>query len=120
MFLYLMRHGEAVQGADDSKRPLSEKGRQEAVKVAQFLLQKGAPVDIFYQSPKQRAKETVKSWIARSGDLSGNLLLCSNFRSGKPRPRFVKACRELPKSIPLLRLRLKVPSKIKRQGKGKP
>ena len=55
-----MRHGEALQGADDSKRPLSQRGKEESAAVARYLLQNGAKVDIFYQSTKQRAKETAQ------------------------------------------------------------
>ena len=60
MLLYLMRHGDALQGANDSQRSLSEKGRQDIARVAQFLLQKQAQVDIFYHSPKKRALETAE------------------------------------------------------------
>jgi phosphohistidine phosphatase len=60
MFLYLMRHGDAIQGLDDSRRPLSAKGIQEAEKIARFLAQKQTRVDVFYHSTKQRAKETAE------------------------------------------------------------
>jgi phosphohistidine phosphatase len=60
MTIYLMRHGQAIQGADDSKRPLSESGRREVADVARFLLQRKTHVDIFYHSTKQRAQETAE------------------------------------------------------------
>jgi phosphohistidine phosphatase len=60
MFLYLMRHGEAVQGANDSQRSLSPEGRREVTAVAQLLLRRGDRIDIFYQSTKRRAKETAQ------------------------------------------------------------
>ena len=58
-----MRHGEAVQGANDSQRPLSVKGKQESAKVGQFLLRKKVEIDIFYHSAKQRSQET--AWIVK-------------------------------------------------------
>ena len=56
--VYMMRHGDAVAGADDSARPLSEKGRREVKRVAEFLSRQGSRVDVFYSSFKLRAQET--------------------------------------------------------------
>ena len=60
MLLYLMRHGDSSPGTDDTRRPLSPKGRKDVGKVAQYLLASGAQVDVFYHSPKERAKETAQ------------------------------------------------------------
>jgi phosphohistidine phosphatase len=58
MRLYIMRHGEAVQAGADAIRPLTPKGRADAVKVAKFLLDSGSPVDAIWHSTKARAIET--------------------------------------------------------------
>lgn len=58
MRLYIMRHGEAAQAGSDAARPLSARGRAEAVKVANFLLNSGSPVEGIWHSPLARAVET--------------------------------------------------------------
>ena len=60
MVIYLMRHGHAQSGTSDTERPLSKQGRQEAAAVAQYLRQKGVPVEVFYQSTRKRAQETAQ------------------------------------------------------------
>jgi phosphohistidine phosphatase len=58
MRLYIMRHGEAVQTGSDGIRPLTAKGRSDAVKVAQFLQASKCPISAIWHSPKARAIET--------------------------------------------------------------
>lgn len=58
MKLYLMRHGEAVHPAVDSRVPLSERGRGEVLSTAQQLKKKHAVIDGIWHSPKTRAAET--------------------------------------------------------------
>ena len=58
MKLYLMRHGEAEDGNLDPKRPLTDRGRVEVERVAEYLKSEGVrPGSIFY-SQKLRARET--------------------------------------------------------------
>jgi phosphohistidine phosphatase len=58
MRLYIMRHGEAVQSGSDATRPLTAKGRTDAVKMGRFLKDSCAPVDAIWHSTKARAIET--------------------------------------------------------------
>ncbi len=58
MKVYLVRHGEAVSEVVDPARPLSEKGRKEAGKVAAFLKQADISVEKVFHSGKKRAFET--------------------------------------------------------------
>jgi len=58
MKVYLVQHGEALSKEVDPERPLSDKGKEDAGKVAVFLKNAGAKVDEIWHSAKKRAKET--------------------------------------------------------------
>jgi len=58
MKLYCVRHGEAMSGADDQARPLSEKGKDDITRVAQYLAQHDLQVNHILVSNKTRAKQT--------------------------------------------------------------
>ncbi len=57
MKLYLVQHAEAVPAADNPDRPLSEKGRTDARRVASFLA-RSVRVGRIIHSPKTRARDT--------------------------------------------------------------
>jgi len=59
MKIYLIQHGEAKPKEEDPERPLTEKGVQNARKVAEFLKGKIKPACI-YHSDKLRAKQTAE------------------------------------------------------------
>lgn len=57
MKIYLIQHGESVPEAIDPERPLTEKGRADISKVANYL--KGrVNIDIIWHSTKLRARQT--------------------------------------------------------------
>ena len=60
MQLTLVRHGEAAPpvNGNDSKRPLTERGHQQAEQAAQFLKNMIKP-EVFVVSPLLRAQETL-------------------------------------------------------------
>ncbi|ENW24117.1 MULTISPECIES: phosphohistidine phosphatase SixA [Acinetobacter] len=60
MQLTLVRHGEAAPpvNGNDSKRPLTERGHQQAEQTAQFLKNMIKP-EVFVVSPLLRAQETL-------------------------------------------------------------
>ena len=60
MLLYLVRHGEALPGLIDAQRPLSEKGLQDAEKLAGFFKKNNIQVSAIFQSGLKRAKETAE------------------------------------------------------------
>lgn len=60
MKLYLMRHAEALDGADDAKRPLSPHGKKEAREVGRFLKTAGVAFGAAYSSPLVRARQTAE------------------------------------------------------------
>jgi len=60
MKLYFLRHADALEGADDAARPLSPRGRKEALEVGRFLKRAGIEFDAAYSSPFVRAKETAE------------------------------------------------------------
>lgn len=62
MRLYLVRHGEAVPEEVDGERPLSDKGRRDAQRMAIFLARSGARVERIIHSGKRRALETAMAF----------------------------------------------------------
>ena len=60
MELYLVQHGEAASKEVNPERPLTEKGRQDVTKTANFLKKCGREIDTIWHSTKTRAIETAK------------------------------------------------------------
>lgn len=61
MILYLVRHGEATDESVNPECPLTEKGKQEVLKVAQHLKQiKKITLDKVWHSKKTRAAQTAQ------------------------------------------------------------
>jgi phosphohistidine phosphatase len=61
MQLYILRHANAdTEAARDDERELSEKGREQAKKVAQFCARHGIRPGVIFASPLIRAQQTAK------------------------------------------------------------
>jgi phosphohistidine phosphatase len=69
MHLYLVRHGEAKSGQEDSERPLNNCGREEVDRVSRAAAKKGMAASRIFHSDKLRAKETAE--ILRSFTYQG-------------------------------------------------
>jgi phosphohistidine phosphatase len=67
MFLYLVRHGEAVDEAENPERPLSLRGKQEAALTGQFLKAIGAKPKICLCSDKLRSRQTAERIVEELG-----------------------------------------------------
>jgi phosphohistidine phosphatase len=60
MKVYLVQHGQSVSEDVDPTRPLSEKGRKDMEKVAQFLKGVNLKISVILQSGKTRAIQTAE------------------------------------------------------------
>jgi len=60
MRLYLAQHGDAVPEAEDGKRPLSERGRADVARLAEFLQRAGVRAGHVHHSGKLRARQTAE------------------------------------------------------------
>ncbi len=67
MKVYLVRHGSAMPSNADPRRPLSEQGRKEAERLADFLAKAGVTVQETWHSSKDRARETAEVLVSRGG-----------------------------------------------------
>lgn len=65
MFVYLIRHGEAMNETEDPERGLTEKGSSDVASVAGLLKRMGLKVSTIYHSEKKRSAETA-SIIAKT------------------------------------------------------
>jgi phosphohistidine phosphatase len=65
MKLYLVRHADAVPGAPDELRPLSDEGRDQARALAEQL--KEESIDVVLTSPLLRARETGEALARATG-----------------------------------------------------
>jgi phosphohistidine phosphatase len=71
MRLYLVQHGEALSKQVDPERPLSELGRSDVGRVADFLKRAGIRVTRVVHSGKTRARQTAEllaAAVAHAGD----------------------------------------------------
>lgn len=60
MDLYLVQHGEARRESEDPERPLTDRGRAEAERVARAAARAGLRVDRIVHSGKLRARQTAE------------------------------------------------------------
>ncbi len=67
MFLYLVRHGEALDEAADPGRPLSARGVQEVALAGKFLKDIDAKPRILLCSDKLRARQTAERLLREMG-----------------------------------------------------
>ncbi|MFP3928317.1 MAG: phosphohistidine phosphatase SixA, partial [Desulfobacteraceae bacterium] len=65
MRLYLVQHGRPVPKEQDPDRPLSDEGRREVERVANFLSQAGIRVPRVEHSGKTRAAQTAELLVKR-------------------------------------------------------
>ena len=79
MKLHLVRHGDALDHAEDEKRELSSRGLDEARALGRFFKQSGVHFDTAYTSPLIRARQTSETILATVGD------------GGAPAPQFAGA-----------------------------
>lgn len=62
MTLFLVHHGDAVGPRDDTRRPLSARGREEVVRVAVQAAARGARPAVVWHSGKLRARQTAEEF----------------------------------------------------------
>jgi len=80
MELLLLRHADAAPSAgNDDLRPLSDKGRQQAQRVARFCKERELQPDIILSSPFLRTEETAQ---ILSGELKCEIVLSAFLASG--------------------------------------
>jgi phosphohistidine phosphatase len=60
MVIWLLRHAEAEDGTPDAERPLTERGRAQAIAAGEAMARMGAEVQRCVTSPKVRARETAE------------------------------------------------------------
>lgn len=60
MALYLVQHAKALPKEKDPAQPLSEEGKNEAIRIAKLAKEFGITVSLIEHSPKLRAKETAE------------------------------------------------------------
>lgn len=60
MQIFIMRHGEAaLDAASDALRPLTERGKSESIKMAEWMTKQGHTIDYVLASPYLRAQQTL-------------------------------------------------------------
>ncbi len=62
MQLFLVHHGDAVGPEEDSRRPLSSRGREEVVRIAASAAARGAKPAVVWHSGKLRARQTAEEF----------------------------------------------------------
>lgn len=62
MHLFLVHHGDAVDPGVDTRRRLSERGREEVARAAGEAAARGARPDVVWHSGKLRARQTAEAF----------------------------------------------------------
>lgn len=60
MKVYLMQHGKPVAKEEDPQRPLSDRGKKDVQRMADFLRKSGVKVEEVLHSGKTRARQTAE------------------------------------------------------------
>jgi phosphohistidine phosphatase len=71
--IWLLRHGDAVEGSPDAERPLTDKGREQARAAGAALKALGVKIDACLTSPKVRAADTARIACEQLGDAEPQL-----------------------------------------------
>jgi phosphohistidine phosphatase len=71
--IWLLRHGDAVEGSPDAERPLTDKGREQSRAAGAALKAIGVELDACLTSPKLRAAETARLACEQVGDVEPQL-----------------------------------------------
>ncbi len=64
MKVYLMQHGEPVPKDIDPERPLSDRGKSDVKRMAEFLKGKITDINRAYHSGKKRAEQTAQIFLS--------------------------------------------------------
>lgn len=72
MYLYLMRHAEALAAHEAPQRSLSERGKEQVAKIASFIQNNNLNFTHIYHSDKARSYESAQL-IAEQGNFSDKL-----------------------------------------------
>jgi phosphohistidine phosphatase len=65
MKVYLMRHGQPVSSTENSEQPLSDIGKKDVEKIAEFLHRAGVEIDQALHSGKARARQTAAIMVSK-------------------------------------------------------
>jgi len=65
MSVYLMQHGKPVPKEEDPDRPLSDQGKRDVRRVAEFLKKSGVEVGEAFHSGKTRARQTAEIMLSQ-------------------------------------------------------
>ncbi len=65
MSVYLMQHGNPVPKEEDPDRPLSDQGKGDVERVAEFLKKSGVEVGVAFHSGKTRARQTAEIMLSK-------------------------------------------------------
>lgn len=105
MELYFLRHGAAAPRgeweAEDSQRPLTDRGREDVAKMAVLLARTAPALDAIVTSPYLRASETaeiVAQHLGLEGRVVSDMLIAPGFNAG----RLAKLIRQYPEANALL------------------
>lgn len=74
----LIRHAKSSWGdlsLPDFERPLNDRGKVDAPKMAKRIYNKGISIDIFISSPAKRAKKTAEIFAERYGTKKADIIL---------------------------------------------
>lgn len=95
--LFIVRHAKSSwddPSQSDFDRPLNERGKKDAPKMAKRLADKKFEIDVFISSPAKRARKTAASFIEEYGGKEKEIILVDNLYEAAP-PAFFEAVKNI-------------------------
>lgn len=89
--LFIIRHAKSSwddPSQSDFDRPLNDRGKKDAPKMAERLKEKKFNIDIFISSPAKRAKKTATHFIEEFGGKEKDIVLMDNLYEASPNAFF--------------------------------
>jgi len=83
----LIRHAKSSwdsPSAKDFDRPLNERGKRDAQTMAERMIKKSVPIDLFVSSPALRAKKTAEAFAGFFGRSPGEILFLPELYHASP------------------------------------
>lgn len=98
MYLYLIQHALSKSKEEDPERGITDPGRAEAVKVAEYFKTLNPEIHVIWQSGKKRAKETAEIY-ARTLGIDNRILEHSNLSPNDPTGPITSALEKMHKDV---------------------
>ena len=98
MYIYLIQHALSKSKEEDPERGITDAGRAETVKIAEYFKTLNPEIHVIWQSGKKRARETAEIF-ARALGIDNRILEHSNLSPNDPIDPVISALEKMHKDV---------------------